>query len=116
MHHDNGFNHINAFFPLQNTSIYLLYIHLHFLYSLLEFFRTYLFQPFQIITTTHHTTPPLSLSSSPKRSRQTIHNEGFDDNLSMISDNCNDRRDDNSESDCESYRQPSGQAMGKQPL
>jgi len=37
-HHDNAFNHINTFFPLHNTLIHLLYVHSHFLWSLLEFF------------------------------------------------------------------------------
>jgi len=57
--------------------------------------------------------PPLP--SNTRRSRQSIHNEDLDDDLSTISDNHDDRRDDNSESDDEPLRRPSRKAIGQRP-
>jgi len=66
------------------------------------------------MTRRRHTSPP-PLPSSTRRSRQSIHDEDLDDDLSTIPDNYNDRQDDLSESDDEPVQRPSKKAMGKWP-
>ena len=56
-----------------------------------------------------------SLPSSTRGSRQSIHHEDLDDDLSTIPDNYIDRRDDISESDDKPVQRPSRKAMGKRP-
>jgi len=66
------------------------------------------------MTSRRRTYPP-PLASSTRRSRRSIHDEDLDDDLSTITDNYNDCRDDISESDDESVQRPSRKAIGKRP-
>jgi len=47
--------------------------------------------------------------------KHSIHNEDLDDDFIRISDNYNDRQDDNAESDDEPLQRPARKAMGKPP-
>jgi len=60
------------------------------------------------------TSPPV-LPSSTRRSRQCIHDEDLDDDVSTITDNYKDRQDDILASDDEPVQRPSRKAMGKRP-
>jgi len=59
--------------------------------------------------------PPSPLSSSTMRSRQSMQDEYFDDNLNTISDNHDDQGDNNLEFNNKPLRQPSRKAMEKWP-
>jgi len=66
------------------------------------------------MTRRRRTSPP-PLPSSTSRSRRYIHDEDLDDDLSTITDNYNDSRDDISESDHEPVLQSSRKAICKRP-
>ena len=66
------------------------------------------------MTRRHRTSGP-PLPSSTSRSRQSIHDEDLDDDLSTLPDKYNHCQDDISESDDQSVLRPSRKAMGKRP-
>ena len=112
-HHHDSFNHINASFPLHNASIHLLYVHSHFLLSLMWYVHTCHSLLSEIMTQRRHTSAPPPLPSSTKRCRWSIQEKDLDDNLSTIPNNYNDRRDDHSKSHDEPLQRPSKTAIGK---
>jgi len=115
MHHDDSFNHINAFLPWHNSLIRLQYIHSPFLQSILGFFCTYHSPPFWIMTWRRCTSPPTPCLSSTRRRRHSVNDEDLDDNLNTIPENNHDERDANLDSVDKPLRRPSGERMTKRP-